>query len=244
MARVRERRPLDLDEPTLVEGLPGVGLVGKIAADHLVEELDMEYVAGIRCDGLPSVAVYRGESPRLFPPVRVYADESEDLLVLQSDIPVSPSTATEFAGCVTAWLESHAVTPFCISGLPENREGSPEVYGVATAGGEQLLAEAGITPPPQGGLVSGPTGALLAEADVRSLDAVGLVVQADDAFPDPAAARAVLEHGVVPLTGLEVDTSVLVEHAEEIRAARENLARRVAEAEDGSSRAEPIRGFQ
>jgi uncharacterized protein len=118
------------------------------------------------------------------------------------------------------------------------------VYGVATAGGEQLLAEAGITPPPQGGLVSGPTGALLAEADVRSLDAVGLVVQADDAFPDPAAARAVLEHGVVPLTGLEVDTSVLVEHAEEIRAARENLARRVAEAEDGSSRAEPIRGFQ
>lgn len=244
MAHVQEVRDVSLDDPMLVEGLPGAGLVGKIAADHLVESLDMAYVAGVRCDGIPSVAVYRGNSSTLMPPVRIYASETEDLLVLQSDIPVSPSSAREFAGCVTSWVAEHDATPLYLSGLPEARDGSPEVYGVATGDAESLLDEAGIVPPRQGGLVSGPTGALLAEADSQGLDAVGLIAETEAKFPDPDAARAVLVNGVEPLTGVEVHTDVLVERAEEIREARENLARQLAETEDGSSQAQPIRGFQ
>ena len=80
-----------LDSPVLVEGLPGAGLVGKIAADHLIEEFGMHYYGAIHCDGLPEVAVYRGESSDVLPPVRLYADQERDLLVLQSDVPVTQS---------------------------------------------------------------------------------------------------------------------------------------------------------
>jgi uncharacterized protein len=244
MAHVKTVREFDLDSPWLVEGLPGAGLVGKIASDHLVEQFDMAYVAGIHCDGLPDVAVYRAEESTLRPPVRIYADEKRDLLVLQSDIPVSPSSAGDFAGCVTNFLAEHDATPIYVSGLDEERTGTPEVYGVGVGRGTDLVSEAGIVPPRQGGLVSGPTGALLATAEEREIDAVGLVAQTNAKFPDPEAARAVLRGGVTPLTNLEVETDSLLEHAEEIRKAREQLAQRLQDAGDESSQAQPIRGFQ
>jgi len=244
MAHVKPVREFDLDSPWLVEGLPGAGLVGKIAADHLVEQFDMEFLAGIHCSGLPEVAVYQAEDSTLRPPVRIYVDEERDLLVLQSDVPVSPTSASEFAGCITNFLVEEDATPIYISGLNEERDGVPEVYGVGTGAGTDLVADAGIVPPRQGGLVSGPTGALLAAAEDREVDAVGLVAQTEAQFPDPEAARAVLRGGVTELTGIEVETESLVEHAEEIRKAREQLAERLKDAGDESSQAQPIRGFQ
>jgi uncharacterized protein len=244
MAQVEVHTPFEMDEPTLVEGLPGAGLVGKIATDHLVETLDMEWVAACHCDGLPKVAVYRAGSATTMPPVRVYADEAHDLLALQADVPVSPTQAADFTDCVTAWLESEGVFPVYLSGLPEEKDGVPGVYGIATGDGGARLEAAGIDPPAESGFVSGPTGALVHTANARGLDGAGLVVETEARFPDPEAARALLVDGVEPLVGIDVDTDALVEHAEEIRKARERLARQVQEGGDDSTEATAIRGFQ
>ncbi|PSP89808.1 3-isopropylmalate dehydratase [Halobacteriales archaeon QS_4_69_34] len=244
MARVETRTEIEFDSPTLIEGLPGVGLVGKIVADHLVDTFGMDYHAAVRCEGVPEVATYRGGRSALRPPVRLHADAERDLLVLQSDIPVSPSAASEFATCVTGWLADHDATPVYLSGMPAEKEGTPEVYGVATGGGEALLDEAGIVPPHEAGAVSGPTGALLAQADAEALDGVGLIAEASPQFPDPEAARAVITGGVEPLTGIEVGTDELVEQAEEISDAREQLAKRMQGADDEASQAQPLRMFQ
>ena len=235
---------VSLDAPTLVEGLPGVGLVGKIVVDHLVDALGMEYYAAVQCEGVPEAAVYRGERSALRPPVRLHADPERDLLVLQSDVPVSPSDATGFAACITSWLDDNDVTPLYLSGLPDQSENVPEVYGVSTGEGDALLDEAGIVPPAEGGLVSGPTGALLYHAGRADLDSVGLIAETNPKFPDPEAARAVLDAGVEPITGIDVDTDELVEQAEEIQDAREQLAQRMQQADDESSQAEPLGMFQ
>ncbi|WP_254838253.1 proteasome assembly chaperone family protein [Natronomonas marina] len=235
---------IDLDSPILVEGLPGAGLVGKIAADHLVKQFDMAHYGSLHCDGLPDVAVYHGESSDVLPPVRLYADAERDLLVLQSDVPVSPSGAPQFADCVTGWFEENDVFPLYLSGLPEEKEGVPELYGVATGDGEAVLEDAGLVPPRESGLVSGPTGALLSHAGRTGLDAVGLIVQTNPQFPDPEAARVLLESGIAPIADVEVETDALVEQADEIQAAREELAQQLQDAGDESTQAQPIRGFQ
>jgi uncharacterized protein len=59
MTTISIQEEVDVTAPSLIEGFPGVGLVGKIAADHLVAEFDMTHYANVHCDGLPSVAVYR-----------------------------------------------------------------------------------------------------------------------------------------------------------------------------------------
>jgi uncharacterized protein len=244
MAHVDIEADIDLAGATLVEGLPGAGLVGKIAADHLVDTFEMPCVGGLHCDGIPEVAVYHSDDSELMPPVRFYADADQDLLVLQSDIPVSPQRATGFADCVTSFVVEHDITPFYLSGLPGEKDGTPELYGVASGDAGGRLDEAGIVPPRQGGLVSGPTGALLSQAQRQDLDAVGLIVETEAQFPDPESSRVIISGGIEPLTDLEVPTENLVERAEEIREAREQLAQQMQQADEESSQAQPLRGFQ
>jgi uncharacterized protein len=43
---------------------------------------------------------------------------------------------------------------------------------------------------------------------------------------------------------VDANTDALLEHAEEIRKVREEMAKQVQQADDASSEAQPIRGFQ
>lgn len=238
--------PADLNAPTMIEGLPGVGLVGKIATDHVIDQFDMDYYAGVRCDGIPDLGVYHDGSREVLPPVRLYVDEERDLLALRSDVPVSSEAATEFADCVTSWLADEGATPLYVSGLPAEKDGEvPSLYAVATGDAGPRLDEADLDPPAETGAVSGPTGALLARASETDLDGAGLVVESDPQFPDPEAARVVVKRGFEPVVGVDVEVDALVERAEEIRDQKEKLARRMQEAQDDeSTQAKPLRMFQ
>lgn len=246
MAGIRVHGPeAELDEPTLIEGLPGIGLVGKIATDHLVDALDMRYYASVNCEGLPRVGVYRGGEGTVLPPVRLYVSETADLLALQSDTPIAARAIGTVADCVTGWLAERDVTPIYISGLPSERDGEPDLYGVTTGAADSLLDAHGIDPPTEDGAVSGPTGALLNRAAARERDSVGLIVESSPQFPDPQAARVLIENGIAPIADLDVDVSELDDRAEEIREQREQLAQRMQDAgEAESSQARPMQMFQ
>ena len=252
MARVQVRpdtafAPGALDDPILVDGLPGVGLVGKLAADHLAEQFAAEPVADVRCPALPNAAVYGPESSTVRTPVRIEAAPDADLLVLRSDVPV-PADADGFAEALVAWADDYGATPVCVGGLAREREADderpPEVWGVATPGGKAHLDRAGIVPPAMPGVLSGPAGALLDAAAAAETDAVGLVVEADTDEPDPTAARAVLERGLGPLAGVDADGAGLSEGLEAVFDAGEELASRMSEGGDDSSRAQPLSMFQ
>lgn len=273
MATITIKNEIDLETPMCIEGLPGVGLVGKIAADHLINTFDMTYYAAVQCSGLPPVTVYHGEDSELKPPVRLYADAERDLLVLHSEIPIAAESREAFADCIVEWSASNDVTPLFLSGLPKEQgqeqgkkqgqgqaqgqaqaeevgteiggQRSPELFGVSTGDGNSYLDDAGIVPPKQGGLMQGPTGALLHEALDQDLTSVGLVVQAHPKFPDPKASKTLLDYGIAPITGLDIDTTPLVEQAEEIQTARQQLATQMQQVKTGeSSQAKRLRGFQ
>ena len=42
-----------LKDAVLIEGLPGIGHVGRVAAEHIVEEFNGEKVLEIYCDDFP-----------------------------------------------------------------------------------------------------------------------------------------------------------------------------------------------
>jgi uncharacterized protein len=242
----RLREDVSLDEPTLVEGLPGVGLVGKLATDHLAETYGMVHYANVHCEGLPPVATYESGGRDLTTPVRLYADPDRNLLALRSDVPVSPAAALEFASCLSDWYADGEVTPIYLSGLGREREegATPALYGVGVGAGSDRLAAAGIDSPPESGLVSGPTGALLSHAVRTGRPAVGLIVESTPQFPDAEAAAHLVESGIGPLLGLEVPVEELTDHAAEIRRAKRRLARQMQEAEETSSQARPLGMYQ
>ncbi len=233
------------DEPFLVEGLPGLGLVGKIATDHVIQELEMTHYASVHCDGLPRIGVYHHDDDTLKPPVRLYAAPDRDLLALQSEVPVSSDSAPQFAVCVTSWLEEAGVTPIYLSGRPADKDAFPELYGVSTGDGRRHLDDAGLVPPRETGFISGPTGALLNRAAEVGFDSVGLIVESNPQLPDPEAARALIENGITPITDVEVDVESLTEQAEQIGEQREQFAQRMQQAEDDeSTQARPLGMYQ
>ncbi|KAB1188372.1 MULTISPECIES: proteasome assembly chaperone family protein [Haloferax] len=248
MAQIRvlaEELTDQLDSPTLVEGLPGVGLVGKIAADHLVEVFDMTHYGDVYCGGVPKVAVYMEGKPTIHPPVRLYADAEHDLLVLQSDIPIRPDSATELATCLETWFEQLDVTPIYLSGIAREKTADvPALYGVGSDGVLDRLESAEIGLPTETGLVSGPTGAMLSHAVQSGRPAFGLIVESDPQFPDPEAARVIIKHGIEPLTGIEVPVDDLVDSAAEIRQAKEQLAKQMQHGEEESTQAQPLGMYQ
>jgi uncharacterized protein len=245
MAHVDILEPVELEAPTMVEGLPGVGLVGKIAADHLVEEFGMAHYANVHCSGIPAVAVYHETDATLRPPVRLYADADRALLVLQSDVPITPQAAREFADCIGDWFDEDGVFPIYLSGIArEKSDAPPALYGVGVGEGLSRLDAVGIDVPSETGLVSGPTGALLNDAVEHDRAAVGLVVESDPRFPDPEAARVLIKEGIEPLADVDVDVDDLVDRAEEIRAAKERLAKRMQEAGEESTQARPLGMYQ
>jgi uncharacterized protein len=71
-----------------------------------------------------------------------------------------------------------------------------------------------------------------------------LIVESDPRFPDPEAARVLLVEGIEPLAGVEVDTDDLVDRGEEIREAKERLAKRMQEGGDESTQARPLGMYQ
>lgn len=239
---------IELDDPILIEGLPGIGLAGKIVADHLLDEHDFVEYASVHCETIPQLSVYHPDDRAVRTPVRLSASPDGDIVVLSSDVPVSLEGSMQFVDGMVDWIDHIDAIPVFLSGRPhaaDDAEDEPELFGVASGGASDHLETLGLGYPDEPGAISGPTGALLHRCGELDIDALGIVVDSDVRFPDPTAATRLIESVVDPLTGLSTDTQTLVEHASEIRATREALARSMQEAsQEASSQAQPLRMFQ
>lgn len=234
MVEIRITGDVDLDSPTLVEGLPGVGLAGKIAADHLLETLDMVQYGEIVHEGFQSVAVFEEGDRDVNSPLRLFAAPEADLLVLQSAVPIEAVRAEALVEGFTDWVESAGVTPIYLAGVARERETGdiPDVYGVATGDLRDRLDDAEVPPPHSTGTIQGPGSAFLNAAKDAGVDAVGLLVESDPRFPDPQGARQLIDEGIEPIAGVDVDTTRLSEEAEEIVEQREALMARLQQASE------------
>lgn len=222
---------------TLVEGMPGVGLVGKIATDHIIERVGMTEVGEIRGEGIPPVTVFDEGERGVNSPIRLFHDADSDMLALRADVPIHTMDLPSFDEELTAWLADHDVLPIYLSGIPAEREGDevPNVTGVGVGEGQDRLDAEAVAPPEEAGMITGPGGALLSAAHAEDLDAVGLMVGTDPRFPDPQGAHALIKGGINPVAGTDVATERLVEEAEQIMEQRKELAQRMQQADQAES---------
>jgi len=78
-----------LESPVFIEGLPGIGHVGKLVADHLVKELNAELVVEIYSHHFPPQVMVLQNGTIRMPKNEIYAYKSDgsspDLLILIGD---------------------------------------------------------------------------------------------------------------------------------------------------------------
>ncbi|MFB6227225.1 MAG: proteasome assembly chaperone family protein [Halobacteriales archaeon] len=211
-----------LSDPVLVEGLPGVGHVGKLAAEHLIEEFDSWLVRRVHSEHLPPQVGIDEDGVAELACVEVHAVEADrDLLVLVGDHQAADTVGhyrlTEtFLDIASAFGVSDIVT---MGGVPTGE--LIEEYGVVGAATDVELADElgaiGVEFPenePEGGIV-GTSGLLLGLGARRDARAACLMGRTSGYLVDPKSARAVLEILEAHL-GIDVDFASLEDRADEM----------------------------
>lgn len=221
---------LDTQQPTLIEGLPGHGLVASIAANHIRTQLGLQRHGRVRSDAFPPVATY--EEGLVRDTVRVYGGTDPDVLTLHSDVRLPQEAFRPLARCVLSELSDRVGKAVFLAGAQADSEDDiGQLRGVATneAMREQLTAnDVPLAADP--GAVGGVTGALLTECYRVGVPGAVVIVDSHPYLPDPTAAKAVIESALEPLVSFDIDTTPLTEQAEQIEDRMEQVAQQYREA--------------
>jgi len=203
----------EIERPILIEGYPGVGLVGHIAANFLAKELGMEMVGYVESPFIPPMALILEGKPN--PPLRFYG--KDNIIVAVADVYVAPTLVNEIVRELTAYLkERNAEKVISLGGIGIGFfKEQMDVWGVGAR--EELnreLEEKGVKLL-QYGSIMGMSGRLLLEASRNKLDAYVLLGETFGDRPDPKAAANVIE-ALKKLVPLEVSTEPLLQEAKMI----------------------------
>ncbi len=203
----------EIERPILIEGYPGVGLVGHIAANFLAKELGMEMIGYVESPFIPPMALILEGKPN--PPLRFYG--KGNIIVAVADIYVAPTLVNEIVRELTAYLkERNAEKVISLGGIGIGFfKEQMDVWGVGAR--EELnreLEEKGVKLL-QYGSIMGMSGRLLLEASRSNLDAYVLLGETFGDRPDPKAAANVIE-ALKKLVPLEVSTEPLLQEAQAI----------------------------
>ncbi|WP_300607932.1 proteasome assembly chaperone family protein [Methanohalophilus sp.] len=218
-------------EPLLIEGFPGIGLVGNIASQQIIEELSMEYIGSMESRFFPPIAVlYDG---LINMPVRIYESEEHNLIMVVSDIPISPSSSYDVSKVLINWAGSIGVKEvISIAGIATMSD-EAKVFGAATTKDmlEKIENHVEIF---QMGTISGISGSIMSECFIQEIPAISLLGATRSQNPDPRAAAAVI-NVLNDLYGYSIETESLIEQAERIELEMQKLAEDLRKSEQSAS---------
>jgi len=222
---VRLKNDLELKKPILVVGLPGVGLVGKLVAEHLVDELEAEKVMEVYSPHFPpQVLVNKDCTVRPVSNIIYYGKANgKDILFLVGDHQSTTSQGHyELCSLYLDIAEEFEVPIiYTLGGYPTGKLIYEEtVLGVAND--IKLIEEIkkyGVEfreSEPSGGIV-GASGLLVAFSRMRGIDAVCLMGMTPGYLMDPKSAQSLLKL-LCKIFEIEVNTDSLQKKAERWKA--------------------------
>ncbi len=235
---------LGAEEPTLIEGLPGHGLVASIAVDLLNDQLDLSHCGNIASEAFPPVATF--DDGLVQDLVRVYGCGEPSVMTLQSDLTIPEQAYEPLSQCVIEDIATELERAIFIAAAPASSEEQlGSVTGIATTEGiREELEAADIQLADERGVVGGVTGALVRQCYQDGVPAALLVVRAHPQLPDPRAAKAVVENALEPLVDFQVDTGPLDEQAEEIQQRMQQVASQFQQAQRAAGEGGDDGGFR
>ena len=197
---IKEFTPIQPNNPILIEGLPGLGLVGKIALRYLIKQLKALKIAYLYSPHFPYfVLVNKKGNVRLLRGAFYYWKNPKgenDLILFTGDSQSQTIEGQyEIADHMLDFSQKHNVkTIVTIGGYRMEAKEKPKVFVAATS--QELLHKAlqeGATLSSSGSPIVGTAGLILGLARFKKIDAMCLLGETRGYLPDPLAAKSVLE---------------------------------------------------
>ncbi|MDD1764936.1 MAG: proteasome assembly chaperone family protein [Methanomassiliicoccales archaeon] len=215
----------ELNDPILVEGLPGVGNVGKLAAEHLLDQIQAKKFADIISKHFPPQVMVDDEGLIKLVNNEMYYSKGEgkrpDIIILVGDYQgLTPDGQYELSDNTLQIAKRYGVQMiYTLGGYGIGKMvEKPRVLGAATD--RELVAEMkkrGVVfskGEPGSGIV-GASGLLLGLGKIYDIKAVCLMGETSGYFVDPKGAEVVLRV-LADILNVEVDFSALQDKAEQI----------------------------
>lgn len=197
---IKEFEQIQPTDPVLIEGLPGLGLVGKIAIRYLIKQLKAKKIAYLYSPHFPYfVLVNKKGNVRLLRGAFYYWKNPEgahDLILFTGDSQSQTIEGQyEIADRMLEFAKMHNVgTIVTIGGYRVEAKGKPKVYSAASS--KKILDEilqAGAVLSSSGCPIVGTAGLILGLSRFKKMDAACLLGETRGYLPDPLAAKSVLE---------------------------------------------------
>ncbi len=223
----RDKRPVD---PVLIEGLPGIGQVGKLVAEYMIHMLEAEKIGEIHSIYFPPQVILEEDGLARLARNELYFCQSEgkDFIFLVGD---HQATSNEghyiLADCyceIAGDLKVKRIYTLGGFGVGHLVNGPRVLGAVNRAEIRPEIEAAGVTfnrDEPGGGII-GAAGLILGLSAQRGIDAVCLMGETSGYLVDPMAAANVLAV-LSKLTGVPVDPTKLNDRAAEMEKAIESM---------------------
>ncbi len=216
----------DISPEWIAVGFPGHGLVGNIAAKHIISELKLEWIGSIRSPLIPPVSVFIDGV--LAYPYRIYGCKDRKIGILIGESPCPPQAYYYLARAMMQWaLKNGTKQVICLDGFvsdsPDDKSEDvflvcePQVYEQ----NEDLKKH--DFPKPHTGFISGLSGAIMNEALLSPIEGISLLVSISSPYPNPGGAARLIK-AVNKIKGLDINVSKLLEDAEKIQRSLMELA--------------------
>lgn len=196
---IKEFATITPNNPVLIEGLPGLGLVGKIALRYLIKQLKPKKFAYLYSPHFPYfVLVNKKGNVRLLRGAFYYYQnpKGSDIILFTGDSQSQTIEGQyEIADRMLDFSEKHGVkTIATIGGYRMEPKEKPKVYIAAT---DQTILhkalDAGATLSTSGSPIVGTAGLILGLSKFKNIEALCLLGETRGYLPDPQAAKSVLE---------------------------------------------------
>ncbi len=227
---IQLKKDVKLDNPIMLVGLPGVGHVGKLVVDHIIETFEADKLMEIYSPAFPpQVLVDEKSSVRLVNNSFYTCKAGEyDLLLLAGDQQSTTSEGHyELCDLYLDIAEEYGVSKiYTLGGFPTGQlEHTDEVMGaVNNVDILEYLEEHGVIfkeNEPGGGIV-GVSGLMLGLSKFRNIDAACLMGLTSGYMVDPKSAQSLLKV-LSSMFDIEIDVSELEERAREMEKIVANL---------------------
>ncbi|MCX6770218.1 MAG: proteasome assembly chaperone family protein [Candidatus Micrarchaeota archaeon] len=194
-----EKKNIKMRKPVLIEGLPGIGLVGKIAADLLVDELKAEKIADIYSPHFPHQVIMQKNGVMRMIKNRIYLAKGKkrDFLILAGDVQAVTSEAQyEVTGKMLDYAQKKGVSlTITLGGYGTGKvHDKPRVFGIVS--NKPMVEEYkkyGIIFGESKGSIIGAAGLLIGMGKLREMPGVCLMGETHGGFVDAKSAQALLE---------------------------------------------------
>ena len=216
-----------LENPSLICGLPGSGYVGKLAVDHLVEELKGIPFASIFSSSFPPQDLIHPDGTADLMKNTLYycKGKASDLVLLSGDAqPVTPESEYEMAEEITRICHDLGVkTIYTLAAyITGTFTEAQRVYGTSTSPDIVKEFSKHSVYPMNSGSITGMNGLLIGVGKRKNMTGVCLLGETSGYVVDAMASKSILET-LAKILGLKIDMAGISKKAQDTRQLVKNI---------------------